>query len=125
MGVGYVVFGFGYDDDYHQQVEKEKKLAVAICENSANWVFADPNRLKHGKSGLENVRVNGKLVKLEHVKYPKVLFLDSGIRNITLDGRGATTNDIFCFFKDPRSSSSGYYYNYETRQWVDKARFRR
>ena len=125
IGVIYVAFGFGYDAEYHEEVEIEKRWAQAICENSYEWVMADTQRLKLGKSDLRNVKVNGRKVKLEHIQYPEVLFLDSGISKITIKGGGgATAEDLFCTFKDPRGSGE-YFYNYENRQWVDKARFRR
>ena len=126
LGVAYVVFGFGYDAEYHKEVEEEKKWAQLICENSLRWVLADRERLKLGKSDLRNVRIDGRKVELKHIEYPEVLFLDSGISKISARGRrgGATAEDLFCTFKDPRGNGE-YFYNYETRTWVDKVRFRR
>ena len=123
LSAGYVILGFGYDEDYHQQVEYEKKLATLICENSRRWVLSDTTRLKHGQADLSQLKVKGKTIKLERVKYPEVLFLDSGIRKINF--KGNTANDLFCHFKDPRRSSLEYFYNYKTGEWVDKVRFRR
>lgn len=123
LGVGYVIFGFGYDADYNEQVEYEKKLAMVICESSREWVMNNPKRLKHGQADLKDLKVDGKTITLKHVKYPEVLFLDSGIRKI--GDRGNTANDLYCHFKDPRRSSLNYYYNYKTLKWVDKVRFRR
>lgn len=107
---------------YNQQVSEELNLAVALCENSIGYVMSDPKRLKHGKSDLQNLKLNGQKVELEYVRYPQILFLDSGIRNIT---REKTARDIYCYVKDPRSSGAEYYFNYETRRWVDRVRFRR
>lgn len=122
LAICYVVFGFGYDQNYNEEVETEKKLAMLICENSRDWILADLSRLKHGNADLKQVKVQGRTIELKHVKYPKVLFLDSGIRNLV---NKSTANDLYCYFEDPRSTSLKYYYNYKTDQWVDKVRFHR
>ena len=122
IGIVYVIFGYGHGPEYHEQVNRELEQAIQICENSREWVLSNPNRLKLGKAVLNHVKVNGRTTQFEHVKYPQVLFLDSGFRNI--DG-SKTAQDIFCAFKDPRDSSAKFYYNYKTRQWVDKVRFHR
>ncbi len=122
LGIGYVVFGFGYDQKYHEQVNGELKLAAILCENSFDWVMADPKRLVMGRGDLHEVRVNGETIPLKHVKYPKVIFLDSGIRNIN---KSTTATEIYCVFKDPRTTSKQFFYKYDERIWVDKVRFRR
>ncbi|MEZ5813659.1 MAG: hypothetical protein R3E13_02895 [Alphaproteobacteria bacterium] len=118
----YVFFGFGYSEDYHKQVNAEIKLAKLLCENSLEWIMADPNRLKLGQGDLRHVTVKGRKIKLEHVKYPKVIYLDSGIRNLK---RKKTVTDLYCVFKDPRSTTREFFYKYDERLWVDKVRFHR
>ena len=123
VAIIYVGFGFGYDKDYHKNVIAELRLAQKICENSLNWVQADPKRLKMGQSDLKNIKVKGKKIELKHVKYPSVVFLDSGIRKI--NDRRATATDLYCVLKDPRSGGAEYYFNYDQRRWVDRVRFHR
>lgn len=122
LGLLYVILGFGYGPEYHKQVEEEKVIARYMCENAYEWVMADPERLKMGKSDIKNMPINGRKFTLEYVKYPEVLFLESGLRNIN---NTQTAEDIYCFFKDPRDSTAKYYYNYATGTWVDKVRFHR
>ncbi len=122
IGTFYVLFGFGYDEEHHKQINYELKLARHLCENSYNWIMADPKRLKMGQGDLRDVRIKGKKIELELVKYPKVIFLDSGITNI---GRDKTATDLYCVFHDPRSTSREFYYKYDQRIWVDKVRFHR
>ena len=119
----YVLFGWKYDKEYNKEVISEIRLAQNICENSLKWVSENTKRLKMGHSDLRNIKINGKKVELEHVKYPEVIFLDSGIRMIQKNKKTAT--DLYCVVSDPRSSGTNYYYNYENRLWVNKVRFRR
>ncbi len=121
IGAGYVVFGFGYGKEYHEQVNEELELAKMICETSADFIQRNPERLKHGKSELNKLTYNGERIKLEHVKYPEIIFLESGFVNLN---RTKSARDVFCYYSDPRDSSADYYYNYETKLWQDKVRFR-
>lgn len=125
LGIGYVVNTVGFGSEYAQELSKDKRLSMLICEASRDWVLADPKRLKHGQTNLQDFKIDGKTIKLEHMDYPKVLFLDSGIRKIELEGGSASTaNDLYCFFQEPRGGGK-FYYNYRTREWVNKVRFRR
>ncbi len=120
-GIVYIIFGFGYGADYHDQVNRELELAKRICEESNRYVMSNPNRLKHGKSELDKFPLDGEEVKLEFVKYPQVIFLRSGFNN--LDSRQAA-EDIYCFYEDPRDSSADFFYNYKRKIWKNKVRFR-
>lgn len=121
-GIVYVIFGFGYGKDYHNRVNTELEIAKFICENSQEYVQKNPERLKLGKANLKNFAVDGERFELKYVKYPQVIFLESGFSNID---RSKTARDIFCTYSDPRDSTADYYYNYEKHIWQDKIRFRR
>lgn len=120
-GLCYVVFGFGYGKEYHEQVNKELELAKFICENSRDYVQQNPERLKIGHADLKNLRFGGEKIELEYVRYPEVIFLESGFVNLN---RSKTARDIYCHYSDPRDSTAKHYYNYEKRTWQNKIRFR-
>ena len=108
-----------YDEEYMQEVEKELVIAKAICENSLDYVMRHSKKLKLGHNKLDNIKVNGKLMKLEHVKYPEVLFFHTGFKHPNAG------NELYCSFSDPRSSSQDFFYNYEYKTWVKNMRSRR
>ncbi len=118
----YVASGMGYGREYQMKVSEEMLLAKGVCENSLETVLKDPKRLKLGQGDLRDVKVDGKKVKLKHVRFPKVVFMDSGIHNLT---HTKTSQDIYCVISDPRATSSKLYYKYNTREWTNKVRFRR
>ena len=121
VGIGYVIFGFGYGKDYHDQVNRELELARMICETSEEYVQSNPDRLKMGKADLKNLTYDGERIKLKYVKYPKVVFMESGFSNLN---KRKTARDVYCFYTDPRDSTANNYYNYETKTWQNKIRFR-
>lgn len=120
-GIVYVFFGFGYGKEYHDQVNTELEMAKFICENSSDYVQQNPDRLKIGKANLKNLEFDGERLELEYVRYPEVIFLESGFSNLD---RSKTARDIYCHYSDPRDSTADYYYNYEKRIWKEKIRFR-
>ncbi|MCB1720346.1 MAG: hypothetical protein H6860_00155 [Rhodospirillales bacterium] len=118
----YIILGPRFGREYQIQIYNELQLAAAICENSRNWVLADPGRLKLGQGDLRHIPVNGRHIELKYVDYPTVMFLDSGIKKTT--GR-RTAQDIYCVYADPRVAGDRKYYKYDERIWVEKVRFRR
>lgn len=121
LAVAYVIFSRSYySKEYHHAVDAEIEIAKYICENSGETVARNKDLLKLDQGDLRDVLVNGQRTQLKHVKYPKVMFFKTGIKNIGAEDRG----DIFCVFSDPRSSTLTYYYDYEERSWKDKMRFR-
>ena len=117
-GVAYALVINPYDKEYMAQVETELALARKICENSRDFVMRYPNRLKLDVNVLENIKVDGKIIKLEHIAYPEVLYFSSGFRH-----RNAG-NELYCSFSDPRTSSVEFFYDYKRDQWVPRTRSR-
>lgn len=109
-----------YTKEYHMAVEAEIDLAKRICENSGDTIAKNKDLLKLDQGDLRDVIVEGKTAKLKYVKYPKVMFFETGVENI----RGIDRSDVFCVFSDPRSASQVYYYDYNERGWKDRMRFR-
>jgi hypothetical protein len=115
----YFVIGNPRGAKYNIAVEQEIKLARKICENGADWVLENLSDMKLGEATLDHIQVDGKAPELKHLRYPEVLFFDTGFRH---SGQQAEIN---CTFSDPRSFSTHYYYDIRHRIWVDKARTRR
>ncbi|MCB1652350.1 MAG: hypothetical protein KDI46_09895 [Alphaproteobacteria bacterium] len=120
----YFAFFSGRGKEYHQHVEGELLLARMICEESQGWVLANRERLKIGKADLRTFKLRGETVALKHVKYPEILFLDTGVRGANADSPEVWQNFV-CEVSDPRSHSTHFYYDYQKRRWIDKVRFRR
>lgn len=117
----YVMFSDRFTQAHRNEVETELGLARMICENSYDWVSRNRDRLKMGEEDIKNLTVNGKHITLKHVAYPTVLFTDTGIREI--DGRANT--GFYCTFVNPLSRTQRFFYDYEKREWVRRAGFRR
>lgn len=109
--------------EYSREVDEEIKIAMRICENSQDYVMNNRERLKLSNNKLDDIPVEGVIPRLRHVRTPEVILLHSGYRHA--NARQA----FFCTFNDPRGkaadSSSGYYYDYTQRAWVDTALNRR
>ncbi|MCC6598890.1 MAG: hypothetical protein IT559_08885 [Alphaproteobacteria bacterium] len=119
--VSYIVYSRKYyGKEYHQAVIAEIELAKRICENSEEMIANDMDLLKMDHGDLRGVKVNNSPAELKYVKYPKVMFFKTGVENIAAKDR----SDIFCVFSDPRSASATYYYDYQTRSWENKMKFR-
>ena len=118
-----LVFYNPHDAEYSKEVDREIRLAAAICESSRDWVLGNRNRLKLDEATLKHIRVKGEYVTLEHVKYPKVLFFHDGFEHPTAQV------DLVCHFKDPRGgfgrTSDGYFFDYQGNVWVNRTRMRR
>ena len=119
LGVLFLFLYNPYDEEYFEEVEKEIVLAKKICENSRNFILSHQKRLTLDNNVLRDIKVNGKKVELEHVKYPKVLFFHTGY------GHKGAHNELYCSFSDPRKSSMTYYFEYERSMWVPRTRTRR
>lgn len=118
----YITLGPRFGREYQIQIYNELQLAAAICKNSRKWALTNPGRLKLGQGDLRHIPVNGRHIELKYVDYPKVMFLNSGIKKTT--GR-RTAQDIYCVYADPRVAGDRKYYKYDEQIWVDKVRFRR
>lgn len=119
--IAYVIFSKSfYSKEYHQAVDAEIETAKRICENSGETVAANKDLLKLDQGDLRGVKVDGQIAQLKYVKYPKVMFFKTGVKNI----QSVDRSDIFCVFSDPRSSTLVYYYDYQERSWKDGMRFR-
>ncbi len=119
LGVVFMIFYNPYDEDYMQEVEKEIIVAKKLCENSREYILRNVNRLKLSDNVLDNIKVDGKLVKFEHLKHPQVLFFHTGY------GHKNAGNELFCNFSDPRDKSKDYFYDYDIGSWVNRMRTRR
>jgi hypothetical protein len=109
-----------YDGEYYMAVEEELPLAMAICENSAEWVRENPERLKMTQNNLDHIEVNGEIPKLKYIKYPRALILHDGY------GHANAQVEIYCTFQDPRGGGGKtYFYDYRRAGWVDKTLSRR
>ena len=104
--------------EFHLTSEKEVKVAMQICQNSTEWVEANRSRLKIDEAKLSHIRVNGEIPRLKHVKTPKVVFIASGFDAPNM------LNEIFCEVMNPATKHK-LYFNYGSRTWTDKIRFRR
>ena len=119
-GILYAALYNPYDDDYLAEVEEELKLSRVICERSTNWVLNHTARLKLNNHVLEQLDVDGKKIKLEHVKYPQAVLLHDGF------GHPNAQVELYCTFEDPRGNTGkSYYFDYRQRQWIDKTISRR
>ena len=120
LGLLYVLLYNPYDKDYLEAVEKEIPLAQALCESSVDWVLNNSDSLKLDNNTLDHIRVDGELVKLKHIKYPKAILLHDGFLH-----PGAQV-EFFCTFREPRAyGEQSYFYDYRRRIWVDKTIARR
>ncbi len=120
-GLIYVVIGGAYGKKYHEEVRNELQIASILCENSMATVVQNDARLTLGNTLLKNVKVNGKLQHFKRIKYPKIVFYDTGFGKI---GNRPADRDLFCSFRDPRTKQD-YYFKYDTGEWTDKVRLRR
>ncbi len=119
-GVSYVVFYNPYDKEYYTEVERELGLARLICENSEEWVLSNEEHLKMDDNTLDRIRVNGQLIKLEHVKYPKAVLLHDGFHHPNAQ------IEFYCTFEDPRGNTGReFFYDYHRHTRVDKTISRR
>ena len=114
-----IAFNDPYDEEYLQEVERELIIAKNICESSVNYVAKHSKKLKLGNNVLDKIPVNGKIYKLEHVDYPKVLFFHTGYKHKNAG------NELYCSSSDPRGSSKDFFFDYEYRRWVKQMRMRR
>jgi hypothetical protein len=92
-------------------------LAMMICEESQALMYEFTDRLKMDDNILDKIPINGQIIRLELVEYPKVLLFSQGFEHTQKD------DELFCSFKDPRSGKS-YFYSYNTRTWDTKSRTR-
>lgn len=104
--------------DFHITSEREVRVAMQICQNSAEWVEANRSRLKIDQSRLGHIKVNGEIPKFKHVKKPQVVFIASGFDSPNM------MNEIFCEITNP-ATKQRIYFNYGNKTWTDKVRFRR
>ncbi|MCB9983128.1 MAG: hypothetical protein H6861_05585 [Rhodospirillales bacterium] len=118
----YIILGPRFGREYQKEIYYELQLTAAICENSREWVLNNRQRLKMGQGDLRDIPVNGRPVKLKYVKYPTVMFMDSGIK---MANSQRTATEIYCVYADPRIAGDRKYYKYDEQIWVEKVRFRR
>lgn len=108
------------NQDYYMKVQEEIPLAMSICENAADWVRANPERLKMTQNVLKDLPVNGEIIKLKYIKYPRAIILHDGYAHPNAQV------ELFCTFTDPRGrAGKDYFFDYYSGTWVDKTMLRR
>lgn len=115
----YIVIIKPQDKGAFKKTGEEIKLARMICQTSLEWVLENDDRLKLGKSSLEDFKPDGKhKANFKYISVPRILFYDTGYRGAA-DSSDLGQRRLYCTYTDPRDGMK-YYYAYHLGKWVDK-----